>query len=90
MTLDGFAFRPDALTWLVRTGEPFSIGVRSGHAHRDATVTPSTRETIVSLSLAASGESLVSWLGEGARSLEVGASIPLTHYDNFHARESLL
>ncbi len=87
---DGFSFRPDALRYLVRSGEPLSLTIKSGHALREVRVTPAAREVVTGLSLPTGGAALVDWLGAGASSLAAGATVPLGHYDNFHSREVML
>ena len=86
----GYAFRPDALAWLVRHEASFDVEIQSGHVRRAATVRPSPHSIVSELSLPDGGAGLVSWLGPGAADLLAGAHVVPGHYDNFHARESML
>jgi predicted metalloprotease with PDZ domain len=86
----GFAFRADALQWLVRHEPSFSMTVKSGHVQREIRVEPAPRDVALRASLPNGGDALVPWLGEAALSLKPGARLSLAHYDNFHSRESML
>lgn len=88
--LAGFAFRADAFVWLVRNEPSFTVEVVSGHVRRTVTLKPTPRAVVTRIDLEAGGAGLVSWLGAGATDLRPGAHVTPGHYDNFHARESML
>lgn len=87
---DGFSYRIDALQWLVRHQPSFTLTVKAGSVLRDVAVSPSSRECVLSASLPGGGAALAGWLGPNAAALVPGSLVPLVHYDNFHARESML
>ena len=80
----------DALRYLVRAGDAISLTLKSGHAMREVRLTPAPRDVITAVSLPKGGAALTDWLGPNAAQLAAGASVPLSHYDNFHAREVML
>ncbi|MBK6693123.1 MAG: M61 family metallopeptidase [Myxococcales bacterium] len=90
VAVNGFAFRPEVLSYVLAAGEPFDLEVRSGNRYRVLTVAPKVRELASLLRVVEPSSELRSWLGEGASTLAPGTPIPLNHYDNFHVAESML
>ncbi len=83
--INGFAYTPTALTWMVAHAQTFELTVLRGHLVFSVEVTPTTVQRITALRCQSTPEQLQAieqWLGHS--DLATGTSIPLAFYENFH------